>query len=133
MSQPSYRLKGFTLIELMIAVAIVGILAAVALPAYQNQVMRSNRAAAKAQMMDIASRQQQFLLANRSYADKTTLEASGYALPAEDGAKYSYNIAVTTTVPAFTVTFTPTGSQTSDGTLTLNSAGVKAPDDKWSR
>jgi len=117
----------------MIAVAIVGILAAVALPAYQNQVMRSNRAAAKAQMMDIASRQQQFLLANRSYADKTTLEASGYALPAEVGAKYSYNIAVTTTVPAFTVTFTPTGSQTSDGTLTLNSAGVKAPDDKWSR
>jgi type IV pilus assembly protein PilE len=85
MNEPSYKRRtgGFTLIELMITVAIVAILAAVALPSYRQYVVRSKRSAAQAQMMDIANRQQQFLLANRSYADKTALTASGYALPAE--------------------------------------------------
>lgn len=129
-ARPSSR--GFTLIELMIAVAVVAILAAVALPSYQQYVIRGKRAAAQAEMMDIANRQQQFLLANRSYASKATLEASGYALPTEVSAHYTYDIAVGAgAVPSFTITFTATGSQASDGPLGLTSAGVKTPAAKW--
>lgn len=123
---------GFTLIELIVTVLIVSILTAVALPAYRKHAMRGDRAAAQAQMMDIANREQQFLLANRSYVNKTSLEASGYSLPNEVAAKYTYSISVgTTTVPSFTITFTPKGGQSADGALTLDNQGVKTPADKW--
>lgn len=124
--------RGFTLIELMITVAIVAILASVAFPSYTRYVIKANRSAAQAQMLDIANRQQQFLLANRAYASKTALTTSGYALPTELSSRYSYDITVgTDTVPAYTITFTATGSQVSDGNLTYNSEGVKGPADKW--
>ncbi len=123
---------GFTLIELVITVAVVGILAAIALPSYQQYVIRSKRSAAQAQMMDIANREQQYLLANRSYADKTALEASGYSLPPEVSSGYDYSITLATgAVPGFTVTFAPKGNQASDVTLTLNNEGLKTPPGKW--
>lgn len=124
----SGRQHGFTLIELMITVVIVAILASIAMPAYLEYVKRGNRGAAEAEMMDIANREQQFLLANRTYADWATLTGSGYALPSNVSSKYTPGIAVVgdaVTPPAFTITFTPTGSQVSDGTLVLTSAGVK--------
>ena len=126
--------RGFTLIELMITVAVVGILAAVAFPSYTQYIIRANRSAAKAQMMDIANRQQQFLLANRAYATKTQLEASGYAPPTSVTERYGYTITVGTgALPSFEITFTPiTGTQqATDGALTLNSEGVKTPIEKW--
>ena len=123
---------GFTLIELMITVAIIGILAAVAYPAYTQYVIRANRVAAQSEMMDIANRQQQFLLSNRSYASKATLEASGYTLPSSVSSKYGYAIAIGGgAVPSYTLTFTPTGAQASDGNLALTSEGSKTPVDKW--
>jgi len=124
--------RGFTLIELMITVAIVAILAAIALPSYQQYVIRGNRAAAQAQMMDIANREQQFLLANRAYADKNALIASGYAPPSEVSDHYGWDVTIGSgTVPSFLITFTPTGSQASDGDLTLDSEGLKGPEGKW--
>ena len=95
----SRRRNGFTLIEVMITVVIVAILASIALPSYQRYVIRAKRSAAQAQMMEIANREQQFLLANRSYADKTALTASGYTLPPEVAANYDYSVTVTTDVP----------------------------------
>lgn len=126
------RERGFTLIELMITVAIVAILAAIAYPSYQQYVLRGNRGAAQGAMMEIASRQQQFLLANRAYAGKTELENSGYALPSKVADHYDYEVAVGTgTLPSFAITFTAKGAQADDGNLTLNSEGVRTPADKW--
>lgn len=124
--------KGFTLIEVMITVVIVAILAAIAYPSYRQYIIRSDRAAAQSVMMDIANREQQFLMANRAYADKATVTASGFSVDSDLSAKYDWDITVGTgTVPSFVITFTPKGSQASDVTLTLNHQGVKAPADKW--
>lgn len=129
------RNSGFTLVELMIVVAIVGILATIALPSYRNHIIRSNRAAAQSEMLAIANREQQYLLANRVYADWATL---GYSLAPE--VSKNYNTPVITvgagTVPSFTITFTPKETQASDGNLTVTSEGVKERDGdaaKWDR
>jgi len=124
--------RGFTLIELIVTVAIVALLASIAYPSYTSHVRKGVRRAAQAQMMDIANREQQFLLANRAYASYPDLTGSGYTLPTELTGKYTPTVTVgASTVPAFTVTFEAAGTQLSDGDLTLNSEGVKAPADKW--
>jgi len=129
----SRQRNGFTLIEVMITVVIVAILASIAIPSYSRYVIRAKRSAAQSQMMDIANRQQQFLVANRSYADKTTLIASGYSLPAEVAANYGYTITLPdpTAPPGFLLTFSPTGNQLVDGDLTLDHTGAKTPPEKW--
>jgi len=141
--------SGFTLIELMIVVAIVGILAMIALPSYENQVIKGNRSAAQSAMMDIANRQQQYLLAERRYAKlggdctgtctPATCGTINYALDNRVGDNYTCSIAVdnSTAPPSYTITFTAQGRQTKDtkdgtsSTLTLDSAGTKAPIGKW--
>jgi len=127
------RVAGFTLIELMIVVVIVGILAAVALPSFRQQVIRGNRAAAQAVMMDIANRQEQYFLANRSYMNKTQLEATGFTVDADVARNYNYNVtAPGGTPPTYTITFTP--ADPGDGqTLTLDSAGNATPAELWDR
>jgi type IV pilus assembly protein PilE len=123
--------SGFTLVELMIVVAIVAILATIAVPAYQEHVRRGHRAAAQTEMMDIANRQQQFFLANRRYA--TTLAELSYALPADVDARYAAAVDADNdaTPPTFTVNFTAEGSQADDGDLSLDNTGAKTPAAKW--
>lgn len=124
--------RGFTLIEVMIVVAIVGILSAIAVPAYSKYIIRAKRTAAQSYMLDIANREEQFLLANRTYADKATLEASGYTLPADVAANYSYDITVgTDALPSYRIALTATGAQARDGDLALTSGGAKSPANKW--
>ena len=124
--------RGFTLIELMIVVAIVGILVSIAYPSYSAQVRKSRRADAQAALMDIAARQQQMLLDTRSYA--ATVAALNITLPASVVQNYTVTVAVgTTVVPMFTVTATPSGSQVNDtcAAMSLDQSGTKLPSACW--
>lgn len=123
--------RGFTLIELIIVVAIVAILAAIAYPSYTNYVIRSNRSAAQQFLLDVAQRQEQFLMDNRSYSG--TLAALGIVVPSGVDSKYTVAIAVGVPPNTYTITATPKAgtTQASDVILTLNQAGVKTPAEKW--
>jgi type IV pilus assembly protein PilE len=139
------RDSGFTLIELMIVIVIVAVLMGIALPAYQDQIRRGHRAAAKAEMMEIASRQEQYLLANRSYVGGVAdVEATGitefsYTLPADVATRYTFGLSTSGGLgaPYFTISALPklNGPQAADGpdALTLDSEGAKTPEDKWAR
>jgi type IV pilus assembly protein PilE len=124
--------RGFTLIELMIVIVIIAILMTIAIPSYRRYVIRGHRSAAIGEMMSLANREQQLLIANRAYADTAALTASGYTPAPEVTQFYTYTVTVGTSVlPTFLITFTPTGGQASDGALTLDQSGVKLPTDKW--
>ena len=128
------KIRGFTLIELMITVAIIGILVAVAFPSYNYAVKKNRRAGAQSALSDIAQRQQQFLMDNRAYTADLTTAGLRYTTPTDVSPYYTLSVTVGTgNPPSFTAAATPisTGSQASDGTLTLTSSGAKAPADKW--
>jgi type IV pilus assembly protein PilE len=131
------RTRGFTLIELMIVVVVVGILAGIALPAYQSQVRKSNRSAAQQFMQDVATKEQQIMMDRRSYgavaatadfgnSPSATPPGVGLAAPSTTTGKYDFSVAVTTgPPPTFTITATALNGQTVDGNLTLNDLGAK--------
>jgi type IV pilus assembly protein PilE len=123
---------GFTLIELMIVVSVIGILLAIGVPAYQNFIKKGHRSAAQGQMLDIANREHQYQLSNRVFT--ATLSDLGYSVPADVAARYTCTVAVDNTgVPTFTVSCVPTAAQTGTGfgTLALTNTGVKTPVGEW--
>ena len=131
-AQASFKQRGFTLVELMVAVALVGILAAIALPAYSQYIVRSNRTAAQAYLMELSHAQAQFMADSRSYAD----DVGDLQLPVPDhvDAKYKIEIEVEDGPPqTYTITATPRegSSQADDGVLSIDQAGTRTPGDKW--
>src|SRR5680860_471735 len=130
------RSKGFTLIELMVVVAIVGILAAVAFPSYSQYVVRANRSAAQQIMLDVAGRAEQYRMDARDYPNglNTGTSPLTFAVPADIASDYTVTLTrAAGPPPSFTVTATPVagGRQVSDGVLSLTSAGTKSSAAKW--
>ena len=124
--------RGFTLIELMIAVAVVGILAAVAYPAFLEQIRISRRVDAQATLLEISTRQQQMLLDTRRYA--ATAAGLHVSIPRAVAQNYDISIVVgTAAVPSFIASATPIGTQSADrcGVLRINEAAVKSPGTCW--
>ena len=122
--------RGFSLIELMIAVAIVGVLVAIAYPSYQNSLIKGTRGAAKAFLLEVAQKEQQYLLDNRAYFSANTeaqFTALGIAIPQEVSQYYTVVAAAPGgNPPAFTVTATPkAGRMKDDGWLSVNETGKK--------
>ena len=125
--------RGFTLIEVMMAIAIIGILAAIAYPSYTSHMTKSRRSEAQQALMEVASREQQFLLDTRSYASLSTLTSSTVGMVISSSVQKYYTIAVDSSTSSFTATAAPFGSQLKDacGTLTLTNTGAKSPITCW--
>jgi type IV pilus assembly protein PilE len=125
--------SGFTLIELMVAVLIVGILAAIAIPSYQSYLLKGNRTVAQVHLMNIAQQQQHYLLDSRSYAP--SLAALSMTTPTNVSTHYTIEdpFTVGTAPNSFSVTATPIGSQANDqcGTLAIDNVGNKTPVNCW--
>ncbi|MDR2875861.1 MAG: type IV pilin protein [Methylobacillus sp.] len=122
--------SGFTLIELMIALAVIGILAVLAWPSYRNHVIRGNRAAAQSQLMDLANREQHFLLAERAYTTVIGAGGLGAAIADDVGKFYTVGISLdcaVNDVPCYEIIATPiaTEMQKDDGVLLIDSSGHK--------
>jgi type IV pilus assembly protein PilE len=125
---------GFTLIEVMVVVAIIGILSAISYPSYQRYVMRSHRSDAQQFMMKMDSRQKQILIEQRGFAtapNALNVSAQGWSCTAVNCTNGRYTIAFnpavdnTATPPSYTICAVPGAGQAPDGTLTLTSGGVK--------
>ena len=143
-SAPSVRgsARGFTLIELMIVVAIIAILGAIAYPSYTSYLQRGRRSEAQQLMVQMQNKQEQYVLDNRAYSDNPgsggiNVGGTGWtcvnaALGACTTTFYSVTIAlVAGPPPGYTITAAALGGQASDGNLTLNNLGAKTPTGKW--
>ncbi|GGI68884.1 type IV pilin protein [Shewanella gelidii] len=124
--------RGFSLIELMIALLIIGVVSSIAYPSYVQYVAQGTRSDGLAAIMRVANLQEQYYLDNRQYTtDMTELGLDTDPFLTRDG-DYQVDATGGTT---FTITATAKGAQaTRDSacaSITLTESGVKAPEECW--
>lgn len=124
---------GFTLIELMVTVAIVGILAGIAYPSYQDSVRKSRRVDAEGVLLGLTNAMERNFTITNSYLGAAVGPADTgtpgiYAIPTDTATYYTITISAAT-ASSYTLSAAPAGAQASDscGTLTLSQTGVKIP------
>ena len=125
------RCTGFSLIELMIVVAIIAIISAVAFPAYKKQTLKGHRVDAKSAVLEAAAREEKFFATNNKYSSTAT-DLNYAALPFNvvSGTQtvYVLSIAVNAAGSTYTVTATPSGDQQGDAcyTYVLDNLGTQS-------
>lgn len=125
------KLRGFTIVEVLIAMAIIGLLAAIALPSYRQSIRKANRSDAHITMSRLATLQERYFFQNNQYtgdfADIITGAVSGATFPTDEG-HYSILLNVLGGGTGWSMIATPVGDQANDSecvTLTLTSLGAK--------
>ena len=130
---PARKQSGFTLIELMIVVVILGLLMAIAVPAYNDYITRAQRSAAQQFLLDVGQRQEQYLLDNRQYATAFGAGAGGLgmSLPADLSPNYLApdftGVNNAATPPSFLLFMAPLagGRMAADGNLVVTNTTQK--------
>lgn len=130
---------GYTLIELMVVAAVIGIIAAIAYPSYQSSVRKSARQAAKGVLMEVVSRQEQTFINNKSYAADLSnlgypanpfyIDNEGSPQSSSAGSIYQISLA-SVTASTFTLQAVPQNAQIKDtecGTLSITDSGLQNP------
>ena len=120
--QSARSTSGFTLIEVMVVVAIIGIIASIALPSYNEHVRKTRRAAGGACVLAVAQQMERFYTANMTYSGAVANTAI-----CQDSALDHYNVGVVANGRTYTVSAAPTGGHSGDagGTLRVNQAGTR--------
>ncbi|MEO9333294.1 type IV pilin protein [Ectopseudomonas guguanensis] len=127
MSKQLNRQQGFTLIEVMIVVLVIGILAAIAYPNYSEYVKRGNRSEGQAFLNDVAARQERYFSQNNAYITSNN-DVAKLALKnglASETGKYQLVLSSSNNDGGYTLTATQQFNDTKCGNLTLNARGVR--------
>jgi type IV pilus assembly protein PilE len=121
---------GFTLLELMISIGIVALLATIAVPAYQNHVLKTKRADAQTALLELAHFMERSYAKNGGYLVNGAAPTLPFSVTPRESGNPSYQIGLSAvTQQTYTLQAQPTGGQVNDpcGTLTLDNAGVTTP------
>lgn len=126
------RANGFSLMELLVTVTIIGILLAIAVPNYNEYIRRSSRSAAQSELLELASIQEKIFLNSSAYTQNVTTAYTGNSTGGlgrtsgrtQDG-KYTLSFGLLGTATTYTLTATPVpgSTQVGDGNISVNEAG----------
>lgn len=126
------KISGFSLIELMTVVAIIGVLSAIAAPRYQTHVESTRRADVQRVMYELASKEEQYMMNNQSYITDFTVNGLNYFIDPDVLENYDVFIELKAGPPeGYVIKAKGVGLMSDDGSLSLDSEGVKTPPERW--
>jgi type IV pilus assembly protein PilE len=121
---------GFSLIELLIAMAILGILAAIATPMYNNYRLSAGRADGKVALVQGAQLMERYFTQNNTYVG-ATIGTGGTVPELSESGNYQLSFSAGPTATSFTLTATGQGTQAASEPMTINQTGLKTPAACW--